>query len=66
MGAVVTTDFRIKGKSLSRNDLNKIIQVLGISQGSKLPTGSQYKYVLVLETTAKVPLTGTGSRKKRI
>ena len=57
MGAVVTADFRIGGKNdLSRSDLNKIIQVLGISdpQG-KLPIGSSTKYILVLETTAPTP-----------
>jgi hypothetical protein len=57
MGAVVTTDFQIGGKSnLSRSDLNKIIQVLGIAdpQG-KLPVGRKCRYVLVLEADFKVP-----------
>jgi hypothetical protein len=57
MGVVVTADFQIGGKSnLSRQDLNRIIQVLGISdpQG-KLPVGRRARYVLVLETNAPVP-----------
>jgi hypothetical protein len=57
MGAVVIADFRIGGKNdLSRSDLNKIIQVLGIPdpQG-KLPIGSSARYILLLETTAPTP-----------
>jgi len=57
MGAVVIADFRIGGKNdLSRSDLNKITQVLGISdpQG-KLPIGSAARYILLLETTVPTP-----------
>ena len=70
MGAVVTAEFLIGGvNNISRNDLNKITKVLGISDpNNKLPTGRNARYVLVLETTAptpsKVPV--TKSKKKRI
>jgi len=57
MGAVVIADFRIGGKNnLSRADLNKLTQVLGISDpNNKLPTGRGARYVLMLETTAPTP-----------
>jgi hypothetical protein len=57
MGAVVIADFRIGGKNgLSRNDLKKIIQVLGISDPqARLPIGSAARYILLLETTAPTP-----------
>jgi hypothetical protein len=67
MGANVTADFQLGGKSnLSRQDLNKIIQVLNISdpQG-RLPIGRQARYVLVLETQAPIPTTTTSSKKKK-
>jgi hypothetical protein len=72
MGAVVVADFRIGGKNnLSRADLNKITQVLGISDPNhKLPTGRRARYVLMLETTAptpsQVPVPGPrGASKKK-
>jgi hypothetical protein len=68
MGVTVTTaDFRIKGKSLSRDNLTKIAQILGIDRSDKLPTGAKYKYVLMLEAETRVPGgRKTASRKNRI
>jgi hypothetical protein len=73
MGAQVIVDFQIGGRSnLSRQDLQKIIQVLNISDpGGRLPIGRNAKYVLVLETKAPIPSTvpvpkpSPGKKKKK-
>lgn len=57
MGAVVTVDYQLGGTSdLSRDQLNKIIQILGIEDpDGRLPTGADCRYVLVLERPGKLP-----------
>lgn len=67
MGAVVIADYQLGGKTgLSRDDLNKVIKVLGIKdpQG-KLPVGAKATYLLVLETEAQVPSTIKKLKKKK-
>jgi hypothetical protein len=57
MGAIVPTDFRLGGKTITdRNKLKQVLQILNIQDpNAKLPVGGQCRYILMLEVQAKVP-----------
>lgn len=67
MSAVVLADYQLGGANdLSRDDLNKVIELLGIEDPKgKLPLGKKCSYVLVLQTEAQVPSSIRKLRKKK-
>lgn len=68
MGAVVTADFTLGGRTnVTRAKLKKIIRALGISDPrNRLPTGRNARYILVLKTPAAIPVPkAKASRRKR-
>jgi hypothetical protein len=58
MGAIVTARFQVGSKTgITRQDLDRICDLLRIADPvkSNLPAGDHCRYVLVLESKAKIP-----------